>query len=237
MKKWIIFFILFSFLFFVFDKFFILSFLFSIEASPAKKTLLWDHFKKEAYFSTIIPKKTLNNTDFSIIVPYYFNHELQRKGLNYKLIIKEITQNIPIRLNYQHCYIDSEGSIVNIASTVHEDEEEFFLFSIFIGTQTDQIEAYRKYVQPFIFFLLNCEDTIGPSVVEIHYNDKKGLSYYDYRNIHYILGKGEKYKKIQNFNNILSDEEIVALIEKKQFNEIDLRFENRIILRLHSNNS
>lgn len=238
MKKWIFLILIIGFLTFLFDKLFILTFLFSIDASSTSKTLLLEHFEQDAPFSCILSKKSIQKTDFASIIPHYFQHQLQKNGVNYKLTIKETTQNIPIKLNYQQCFIDSNANIVAISSSVNdEDKDHYYLFSIFVHTHIDQMEAYRRFVQPFIFYLLNCEDTIGPSVVEIHYNDQRGLSYIDYKHIHYILGKNSNFNNIQKMYKILSDEDMLAIMKKNQYDEIDFRFENRIIFRLRANNS
>ncbi|HOI25025.1 MAG TPA: hypothetical protein PK581_05470 [Caldisericia bacterium] len=226
---------------FCFDYFYIAKPLFSISATGESKRILWNEISQHNLKAGLISKKKLNTLVFPSLIPQYLRHKLERKGIIYVLRIDESTQLIPIELNHQLWYVHTNGEIItgsqtsqaNLDSTGSAREA---LFSIQINTSIDQIEAYRKYIQEFVRFLLNSENSIGPSIKVISYNESLGLSFVDYRDVHFILGKKSDYSKINNHIKVLSDPKIQQKLKQSAYNEIDFRFEKKIICRFHSKN-
>jgi hypothetical protein len=241
MKKLIVFVLLLSISAVCFDHFFIFKPFFSIQATVESKKVLWDEISKHALGPGFISKKVFNSLMYPALLPQYLQHKLERKGISYILRIDESTQNIPIELNHQLWYVHTNGEIItgSVTSKSNSNGAEVkteALFSVQINTNIDQIEAYRKYVQEFVRFLLNSENSIGPSIKVISYNESLGLSYIDYRDMHYILGKNSDYTSINNYIKILADPKIQQKIYESSYNEIDFRFEKKIICRFHSKN-
>lgn len=241
MKKFLVFTLILTVSIVCFDYFFVLKPFFSIQATRESKIVLWNEISKHTLRPGFFSKKMIDSLVNPSLLPQYLQHKLERKGLSYILRIDESTQNIPIELNHQLWYVHTNGEIITgsvppktISSGAEAKTEA--LFSVQINTNIDQIEAYRKYVQEFVRFLLNSENSIGPSIKIISYNEAIGLSYIDYRDMHFILGKKSDYTSINNYITILTDPKIQQKIYESSYNEIDFRFEKKIICRFHSKN-
>ncbi len=238
MKKLIFFLLIALISILVFDYFYIFSLFLSFDSSLHAKKIIQTELIKHSPHSLILSKKALDEMPYPILLPQYLKHDLKRKKVFfYVLKIEETNQHIPIEINHQFWYISNDASIVSSFSSVEKLNNEAALFSIFIHTKIDQMEAYRQYVQSFIFFLLNSENTMGPKIKSIRYDDQIGLSYLDYKHIHYILGKNPSLEQLPKLLEIMTSSSIVRQIKDQSYNEIDFRFEKRIICRFQSNNS
>jgi hypothetical protein len=216
------------------DQFIIFSPFFSIQANESIKQTLQNEIKKHHLLSFLIPKKKLHAISYRNLIPQYLHHNLRRNGLRYVLEIDETFQHIPIELNHQSWFVNSLGEILTSTATNAQDQQaEDYLFRIQIRTTIDQLEAYRIHVKDFIFFLLTSANTIGPSIKNIQFDDLLGLSYTDYRDITYLLGTKPDYERLSYLLDIVSSDQIEKKIKENSYNEVDLRFEKKIILRIH----
>lgn len=241
MKRFFVWTLLLALALLCFDYFYIVKPLFSISAVGESKKILWSEISQHNLKLGLISKKKLNELVYPSLLPQYLRHKLERKGITYILRIDESTQHIPIELNHQLWYVHTNGEIITGTQTSKPNTDNTeptreALFSIQINTNIDQVEAYRKYIQEFVRFLLNSENSIGPSIKVVTYHENLGLSFVDYRDINYILGKKSDYTSINYYIKVLSDPKIQQKLEQSAYNEIDFRFEKKIICRFHSKN-
>jgi hypothetical protein len=241
MKKFMMIVLVLSLLLVIFDYYFIFKPFFSLQASPESKKIILEELSKNSSKPWLFSKKTLDTLVYPNILPQYLRHTLSRNGIKYTLKIDESTHNIPIELNHQAWYVHTNGEIITSLSGSIENgngatSKVEALFSVQIHTNIDQMEAYRKYIQEFVRFLLNSENSIVPSIKTILYDETIGLSYVDYRGIHIILGKNTDYNMIKSYIDILNDPKIQLKIEESAYNELDFRFDKKIICRFHSKN-